>query len=110
MTHKFALPAATCDPPTLALLNPTATQDNGSCFADPTYTLSNTTSAHGGVQWWIGNPQAKAPQVKTTPGTHMASWGSTVVVEATVVDPINDGLEKSASRLDLHVPGQAGVQ
>ena len=79
-----------CDPPTLALLNPTATQSNGSCTADPTYTLSNTTSANGGVQWWIGDPQ-----VTTTPGTHKASWGSTVVVEATVVDPVNDGLETS---------------
>ena len=75
-----------CDLPTHALLTPTASQYNGSCTADPTYTLSNTTSENGGVQWWIGDPQ-----VKTTPGTHKASWGSTVVVEATLVDPVNDG-------------------
>jgi LPXTG-motif cell wall-anchored protein len=43
------------------------------------------------VQWWVGDPQ-----VKTTPGTHKATWGSTVVVEATLVDAVNDGFEKYA--------------
>ena len=80
-----------CDLPTHALLKPTASQNNGSCTADPTYTLSNTTSENGGVQWWIGDPQ-----VKTTPGTHKASWGSTVVVEATLVNSVADGFEKDA--------------
>lgn len=80
-----------CDLPTHALLNPTASQYNGSCTADPTYTLSNTTSKNGGVQWWVGDPQ-----VKTTPGIHKASWGSTVVVEATLVDAVNDGFEPGA--------------
>ena len=80
-----------CDLPTHALLKPTASQNNGSCTADPTYTLSNTTSVNGGVQWWIGDPQ-----VQTTPGTHKASWGSTVVVQAKLADPVADGFEKDA--------------
>ena len=101
VTHTFTLPTESCDPPVLALLDPTATHFDGSCTADPTYTLSNTTSEHGGVQWWIGDPQ-----VKTTPGTHKASWGSTVVVEATVVDPINDGLETNPAVWEFKFPAK----
>ena len=100
VTHKFVLPPEGCDPPSHALLNPTASQNNGSCTADPTYTLSNTTSENGGVQWWIGDPK-----VKTTPGTHKASWGSTVVVEATVVST-NDGLEKSPAVWTFKFPAK----
>jgi hypothetical protein len=91
VTHKFVLPPEGCDPPSHALLKPTASQNNGSCTADPTYTLSNTVSDNGGVQWWIGDPQ-----VKTTPGTHKATWGSTVVIQAKLVDAVNDGWEGDA--------------
>jgi hypothetical protein len=91
VTHKFVLPVGGCDLPPHALLNPTASQNNGSCTADPTYTLSNTVSENGGVQWWIGDPQ-----VKTAAGTHKAGWGTTVVIQAKLADPKNDGWEKDA--------------
>ncbi len=101
VTHTFVLPVESCDPPTLAILHPTATQVAGSCTADPTYTLSNTTSVYGGVQWWIGDPQ-----IKTTPGTHKASWGSTIVVEATVVDPVHDGIDPSPATWTFKFPAK----
>jgi hypothetical protein len=85
VTHTFTLPEEDCTP-TLALLSPTASQQAGSCTVLPTYTLSNTTSEHGGVQWKVGDPQTN-----TTAGVHQASWASTVKVEATLVDPVNDG-------------------
>ncbi len=83
-THKFVAPL-TCDLPEHALLEPTASKTDGSCTANPTFTLSNTTSEHGGVQWKIGDPQTNI-----APGTHNATWGSTVEVEATLVDTENN--------------------
>ncbi len=83
--HVFVA-AENCDQPTLALLEPSAGMTPGSCTAAPTFWLSNTTSDHGGVQWKMGDPQAN-----TTAGVHQASWNTKVEVEATLVDPINDG-------------------
>ena len=86
--HLFTLPAQECDT-TLALLVPLAVPNPGSCTAAPSYSLSNTTSSHGGVQWKIGDPQ-----VNKTAGVHQATWGSTVKVEATLVNDVYDGFAK----------------
>jgi hypothetical protein len=85
VTHTFTMPAEDCTT-THALLTPAASQNTGSCTADPTFTLSNTPSEAGGVQWKLGNPG-----VNTTPGVHKAEWGSTVIATATLVNPVLDG-------------------
>lgn len=73
--------AACFDPPTLATVTATATATQGACpVGGGTYTLSDT---HG-VQWLVDGAPAK-------PGTHQADAGSTVVIDATLPDPINNG-------------------
>lgn len=86
VTHKFVLPEEECDS-TLALLEPLAYSTPGTCTTLPSYTLSNTPSEHGGVQWVV----AASPAENKDPGTYTAAWGTTVTATATLVDPVNDG-------------------
>jgi hypothetical protein len=85
VVHHFTL-TVDCTP-TLALLVPLAYSTPGTCTTAPSYTLSNTTSLHGGVQWVV----AASPAVNKAPGTYDAEWGSTVIATATLVDPVHDG-------------------